>query len=321
MKMAASLMGIVMLTLVFAASAMAGNYGGKKILLIDSYHEGYAWSDGLVAGAKSVLDGKGADLKIVRMDTKRNSEETFKQEAALKVKAEIEAFKPDVVIAADDSAAKYVLAPFYKNAGIPFVFCGLNWDAAVYGLPYDNATGMVEVTMATELLNHLKKFAKGNRVGFVADDNNTMQKEVKNYKEILKLDMTTKLVKTMADWKQAIADIQGQVDMLIIGNPVGIQGWEEQDGLNYLSANTKIPTGAVDDHMAKFALLGFTKLPGEQGRYAAETALKILDGTAPTAIPVAKNKEGRLTVNVKIAKSLGVELPYELISSANQVFE
>ena len=65
---------------------------------------------------------------IFRMDTKRNTDEEFKKTAALKAKAEIEASKPDVVIAADDNASKYLIQPYFKDASLPFVFCGVNWD-------------------------------------------------------------------------------------------------------------------------------------------------------------------------------------------------
>ena len=47
-----------------------------------------------------------------------------------KAKAEIDAFKPDVVIAADDNASKYLIEPYFKDAALPFVFCGVNWDAS-----------------------------------------------------------------------------------------------------------------------------------------------------------------------------------------------
>jgi hypothetical protein len=31
--------------------------------------------------------------------------------------------------------------PFFKNASLPFVFCGINWDSTEYGLPCENVTG------------------------------------------------------------------------------------------------------------------------------------------------------------------------------------
>ncbi|HHO76243.1 MAG TPA: hypothetical protein ENN05_07415 [Deltaproteobacteria bacterium] len=53
----------------------------KKILFVDSYHEGYAWSDGIAAGIKEILSGTGVELNIFHMDTKRNGTEDAKIEA------------------------------------------------------------------------------------------------------------------------------------------------------------------------------------------------------------------------------------------------
>jgi hypothetical protein len=137
-------------------SAFGKNYNGKKVLYIDSYHVGYAWSDGVMRGVKTALEGTGVNLKMIAMDTKRNKGDEFKKEAALKAKAEIEAFKPDVVIAADDNASKFLIMPYFKDASLPFVFCGVNWDATGYGFPYSNTTGMVEVTPVPQLIEQLK---------------------------------------------------------------------------------------------------------------------------------------------------------------------
>lgn len=44
----------------------------------------------------------------------------------------------------------------------------VNWDASVYGYPYRNVTGMVEVAGARKLVDLLKDFVKGGKVGLLA---------------------------------------------------------------------------------------------------------------------------------------------------------
>ena len=126
-------------------TSFSRSYEGKKVLFIDSYHQGYAWSDGVTKGVQIKMKDTGVQLKVLRMDTKRNSSDDFKKEAAKKAVSVIKEFEPDVVIAADDNASKFLIKPYYKDAELPFVFCGVNWDAKVYGYPYKNVTGMVEV--------------------------------------------------------------------------------------------------------------------------------------------------------------------------------
>lgn len=309
--------------LVFAlsASCFAASYQGKKILFIDSYHQGYPWSDGVTEGVKSVIEPSGAELKIIRMDTKRNKSDDFKKEAALKAKAVIEQFKPDVVIASDDNASKYIIVPYFKDGDLPFVFCGLNWDASIYGFPMRNVTGMVEVSPVPQLLEQLKPFAKGNRVGHLAGDVTSARKEGEYIKKIFGLDLVEVYAKDLDDWKKGFKEIQDKVDMLIVGNTAGIVGWDNGDAAAFAVSHTKIPTGATQPFIADYAMITFGKVSTEQGAWAAQSALKILDGTSPADIPIVKNKEGELIVNVKIAQASGFEIPFELVQSADKVIE
>ena len=63
------------------------NYSEYKVLVIDSYHEGYDWSDGTEAGLRSVLDGTGIDIKVLHMDTKRNSDSDFRGKCGIRGKS------------------------------------------------------------------------------------------------------------------------------------------------------------------------------------------------------------------------------------------
>jgi len=66
----------------------------------------------------------------------------------------------------------------------------------------------------------------------------------------------------------------------------------------------------------KYALLGITKIPEEQGEWQAGTALKILDGASPSSIPLVKNKRGKLMVNLKIAEKLGAVFSPSVLKNA-----
>jgi len=293
----------------------------KKILYIDSYHAGYPWSDGITKGVRTVLDGKNIELKIVRMDTKRNTSKNFIRQAAMKAKMEIEKFQPDVVIASDDNASKYLIKPFFKDAGLPFVFCGINWDASMYGYPYKNVTGMIEVASVPELLKYLKPYAKGNRIAYIAADVSTARKEGMYYRKLYKLNMTEKYVSGFSDWVNALKSIQKNCDILIIGNNAGINDWNDAEAKNVILTETKVPSGTLYDFMAAYALIGYVKVPEEQGEWAAESALKILKGTDVASIPITSNKKGDLIINRKIERKLGLTFTDDIVSSAKTVIE
>lgn len=292
----------------------------KKVLFIDSYHAGYAWSDGEVQGAKSVIGDK-YDFKVIHMDTKRNSSAEAQKKAGDEAKTEIDSWKPDVVITADDNAAKLVIVPFYKDSDIPFVFCGINWDASSYGFPSKNVTGVLEVSVIKPLLDSMQKFAKGSRVGFIGKDNETDRKEADQLKKLGVQLTATKFVNTFEEWKTEYVKLQDETDMLIVINNAGISGWDETEAMKFTRENTKIPTGSSHDFIAPFVLIDYAKLAEEQGELAAGIAMNILEGKSPKDLPIVSNKKGQLYVNMAIAKKLGVQFPLEMLKAAKVIKE
>ena len=293
----------------------------KRVLYVDSYHQGYEWSDGVTEGVRSVLDNTGVDLKIFRMDTKRNTDEAYKKKAALQAKELIASFHPDVVIASDDNASKYLIMNYFKDADLPFVFCGVNYNADDYGFPYSNVTGMLELPPAIKLIYSLKHFKRIVTVGYLAADTLTERKDGLYTKRDVREDFIERYVKTFDEWKLAFNQMQNKVDVLIVGNNGGIQGWNDADAQRFALENTRIPTGCLLDWMAPVVFLGATRSAQEQGSYAATTALKILDGTPPSSIPIVGNVQANIIINMKMAKKLGIKVPNSFLKIASRIIE
>ncbi len=297
-----------LLCLLCSNTSFSRTYEGKKVLFIDSYHEGYAWSDGITKGVEMKLKDTGVVLKIHRMDTKRHSDDAFKKQAAQQAVELIKEFKPDVVIAADDNASKFLIKPYYKDADLPFVFCGVNWDAKVYDYPYKNATGMIEVAPIPILLEQMELYAQGKRIGFIGPDIITAHKEAENYRKVFGLKMVEYYAKSFQDWKNGFKQLQDKVDMLIVDSDGGLYDEHGKEYEEFAMKNSKIPSGTVYDFMARVALIGVIKIAEEQGIWAADTALSILDGTPPSEIEIVENKRAKLFINKKMADSMGVDL-------------
>jgi len=321
MKRVIQVFACVLVVACLPGFGLAKTYPGKKVLFVDSYHEGYNWSDGIWKGVQSTLKDTGIELKIIHMDTKRNGSEEFKQQAGQKVKAEIDAFKPDVVIAADDNASKYVIVPNFKAASLPFVFCGVNWDASEYGFPAPNVTGMIEVTAIDELAKLLKSMSKGERVGFIADDSETNRKEVANYKKVYNIDLVTYYAKTFDEFKQGFVALQDKVDCFVFYGWAAISGWNAAEAADFIEKNTRIPSGTFQEEVMPYVLVGYLKVPEEQGIWAATAALKILDGAKAGDIPIEPNKEGNLMLNAKLAEKAAIAIPADLIQAAVKVIQ
>lgn len=295
-------------------------YAKRKILWVDSYHRGYEWSDGIEIGIKNVLDETGVDLKIIHMDTKRNTDEAFGKAAAAMVKTEIDTFKPDVVIASDDNAQNYLVVPYLKDTEMPVVFCGVNWDASVYGYPTQNITGMIEADLITQLVDILSKHAPGTRIGFLSDDSTTSRKTIRFFNEqFFDGSMKVYLAGTFNEFKTAFVQAQQEVDILYFSSYAGISNWDGAAAKTFIRENTTIPSGSNLMFMSPYVLITLSRMPEEQGEWAAQTALKILDGQSPADIPVVSNKKGKIYLNMQLAKQLDIVFPIELIEQATLI--
>lgn len=292
----------------------------KKILYVDSYHPGYAWSADITAGIQSVLaERTDIELKIFRMDTKRYKSEAYKKQAARKAGYLIESWKPDIVIASDDNASKYLIAPYYKGTDLPVVFCGLNWDASIYGFPAKNVTGMIEVALYRQTIDLLRKHAKGDRIGYLASDVVTERKALKNITEKFGAVFTVRMAKTFDELKRGFLELQQATDMVLIQECRSVQGFDHREMVEFVDKNTLVPTGALQRYRSRYALVTLAKVGTEQGEYAARTALDILDGRSPQDIPVVANKKAEIYLNMILAKKLGIKFPMELLENSHLI--
>jgi len=216
------------------------------------------------------------------------------------------------------NAAKYLIATYYKDSALPFVFCGINWDASKYGFPSKNVTGMIEVQLIDQLVAYMAPYAKGNRIGSLRGNTMTNQVEAGYVERQLGTTIKTYFVNDIAEWEQKFVQLQGEVDMILLGDidTIELKGKSKEDVEQFIYENTTIPTGHWDAWFRKNALITLATIPQEQGEYAASAALEILGGKSPADIPLVKNKKARIYLNMKLAKKLGIIFPMDLIESA-----
>ncbi len=299
------------------APAANGATATGSIVWIDSYHAEYEWSAAIETGIRSVLDDTGVDLEVVRLDTKRVSDESARQAAAADAAAEIERIGPDVVIATDDNAQRYLIVPYLDGTATPVVFAGVNWDATPYGYPTSNITGMIEVDLVQDLVQLLAPHASGDRVGVLSGDTETDRKLAAVYNErFFANQLIVRYVADYAEFKTAFVEMQSEVDLLIIGNNAGITDWDAADAEAWLAEHTTIPTGGTQTWVGPYVLMALGGMGEEQGEYAATAALDILQGSSPTDIPVVENTRGKLVANLVIADALDIALSPSILRNA-----
>lgn len=311
------IVAVALAGLLVAPLEAADSVVGKKVLFVSSYHDGLPGADDVVAGVKEGFQGSGVKLTFLYMDTKRNPSESFAQDSALRIKAQIEELHPDIVIASDDAAAKYLVQPYYRDVELPIVFCGVNWDGSGYGFPYRNVTGVNEVELVPQMLRLLKVYARGDRIGYLAADNISERKNIEYHKKLFGLSYSTGyFVKTFDDYKAAYLQLQKEADLIVMLSPSGITGWDDAEAKTFVLKNAAIPSGAMVPWAAPYSLLTFSQILKEQGTLASGIALRILRGERPSDIPITENTGGTLYINMPIAMRLGITFDTKLLRLA-----
>ena len=313
--------GILMGVLTMFAMAGAAQAAGKKCFFVSSYEPAYDHSMAIEKGLRSVLEGK-CEIRQFNMDAKHRTRAADRVEQGLAAKAIIEAWQPDVVITADDEAAKYLLQAHYKDHPLPFAFCGVNWSGEAYGLPYSNATGMIEVAPVLAALEKAKEVVpESRRAVYLGAATFTEEGNLQRFQRAAAqagFVLDGRLVQTTDAWIAAYENSQDH-DLVIIGSSEGIKDWDPdrvQDAVLRLTRKL-----SVTNHpwMMPWSILGVTKISEEQGEWAGKVALRLLAGVKPSQIPVVPNKERDFWINESIRAAANVPLPRSLMQSAKKV--
>jgi ABC-type uncharacterized transport system substrate-binding protein len=263
------------------------------------------------------------ELKQFNMDAKRLKDPQDLAQKALEAKALIEAWQPDIVITADDEAAKYLVMPFYKDHTIPFVFCGINWTVEEYGLPYRNATGMVEVAPVEPLFDKVEALLPQHRRMFYLGANTSSERKnlqhVQEEAERRSIRLEARLVDTTEAWLTAFRAAQ-TYDFVVLGSHSGINDWDEATAREAARKVSQHLSLTNHEWMMPYAMLGLTKVPEEQGEWAGQTALYILAGANPSSIPIVPNRKWDIWVNPTLLEAAGIRVPKPLLQKAKKVY-
>lgn len=290
--------------------------GGPRIFCLNSYHAGYGPSDAVMQGIRDTL-GANASLKEFFLDAKRKPEPEAVSKRAIEASEAIRAFEPQVLIACDDDAVKYVVVPHFKDGPLPVVFCGVNWSCAQYGLPTPHVTGMVEIVPIEEALRVMQRHYPAIRKLTVLSEDSTSERSNRElldpmYRR-LGLEPSYLLVPDFAAWKEAFRNCNLEADLIYLPTHGAIRDWDDAAAAAWAREHIRKPVIACEDFMMPYCVVGITKVAREQGQWAARTALAILAGQSPERIPVVTNLQNRWYLNRELAEKIGFRPDPELL--------
>lgn len=319
---------LLVLGLVSALALSACDKSEATVLLIFSYHAEYTWHAEEARGVEEVLQREGISFEAFYLDTKRHTSHEWEEQVAAEAREKIDECDPDLVIVFDDNACALV-GRQYVGESLPFVFCGVNADPAEYGFPATNVTGVLErpdLRASAELLQQLVPDAE--EVALILDASPSAEGFTEGLEgvslpvEIVEVYFTN----DFSDWQAKILEVQSKADAigLFTYHTIRKQGEEESmspdEVLQWTLENSRLPELATLDFTIEGgALCGVVLSAYEQGKTAAEIAVRILTGEKPSDIPMAIPQATRAMVNAARAVQLGIEITEETLAEIELV--
>jgi putative tryptophan/tyrosine transport system substrate-binding protein len=238
--------------------------------------------------------------------------------------AEIEEkIKPDLIFAVGVWALQAIVA---RPPSAPVVYAMVLNPPSVLGADAKNVTGAsmnVPVEQPIRLFKQLGPQVK--RIGVIFNRNRTgyLVRQAQAVAREEGLELITREVSSPKDVVAALESLQDGIDALwIVPDETTLSQAVVQQMLLF-SYRKRIPLlGLSDRHAQMGALFALSFASGEDiGRQAGELAQAILSGRAPSGVPYTNARKVYLTVNLKAAQKLGLEIPPAILARATNVIQ
>lgn len=323
----------------------------QKVMIINSYHPGWALEDDLVSGIQSGLEregfsaGKDYRLKVFWMDTKVNhtTQEEIEAQGA-KALTLIDEWKPNIVFVNNDNALKYVSVAYADNnpeSRLPFIFAGTNIDPSIYAAvgSLEHPAGMITGTLErlpfeTAFEEARKVFPNATQMLLMSDASPSSvdaKREFEAWYALHGNDSPLQVVDFVQtngfeEWKRAVESYQNRVDMIGF---IGYQQVRDTDGrvlpaaevASWTAENSDLPELDLIPTDAQYGMLmGAGISYYKTGMYGGIVGGEVLKGAAPNRFPIVDPKVTELTFNRQRAEDLNVTIPIGSLVLADEVY-
>lgn len=314
---------VLLVTAVFlssfpVAAVTAPTMSLTKVLYLNSYHEGYKWSDDIYTGIRSVLplEDPRFTLRIEYMDTQSTADPAYLEQLLKTYRLKYADGDFDLILASDDAAYRFLLAHGQELfPDVPVVFCGVNaFDpASLKGHP--NFTGVAEGYDILSTIKTAAAMTPGIDTVYYVNDNTltgqSIMKEFQNTMDQLQDSFTfIPLDGNNLQELEAKSKTLPKNSILLM-----LIYFRDNEGTNYtygecvtgLAAVSSVPIYGVWDFHLGAGIVGGRLTSGfYQGKTAAQIAVAILKGQSPDTIPVVTEETTHYAFDYQQLKAFGI---------------
>jgi len=298
---------IFLFLFVIPASAQVNQ---KKVLILNSYHKGFPWTDNIVQGIESILGSEenDTDLTIEYMDTKSQGfSEDYQQVLYELYSHKYRDKRFDLIVSSDDNAFDF-LREYGEQLfpGAPFVFCGVNNRNAPNMVDPTRSTGVLESTAHEQTIDLiLKLHPKTKNIYLVVDTTpsgdyrwGVVSPSFSQYPAINFIRLSDE--NTIGEIEDIVGDL-GEESAIIFftlyrdktGKYISVK-----EGVTRITKASARPVYTTHRLELDYGAVGGKVLGGfYHGEFTAGLALRILNGEAVSSIPVVKRSPTRYVFN------------------------
>lgn len=289
-----------------------------KILVINSYHRGYDWSDKIMRGIEKTVQRTtpSPQLYFEYLDTKRTPPEKAFRITERHFKDKYTRTKFSLIIATDHNAFHFALRErkkFFLN--IPIVFCGIDAELAAKYEKDPLITGVVEerdpegtISLAQHLYPEMKRLVA------ISDTTTTGQNLLASVRTTMKEKHPDLAYKefvgfTTSQLKRRLAALSEGSVLLFISGFLDSEGQAHslRETFQLITSSTTLPVFTlVGTYLGYGALGGELLSPELQGEHAAHKALQILSGISPNDLAIDMTSPVEIVLDWNAMERFGI---------------
>ena len=272
----------------------------KRVMILNSYHNTYLWTDQITDAVKQQISARFKDVEyyVEYMDAKRLCSEELTQNIYQNLKLKYHHIKLDIIIVSDDDALLF-MRRFHDDLfpDVPVVFCGINEEKNLQGLPRRYYTGLLEVLDVKPNIELIKKLWPQTQKIYVISDCTTTGLALRRLVSEAAPDFPNIRFIFLKGEDLSTSEMLKQLNQLDQRSAVFMNVWFRDKNNEFIaykdinpmmSATCPVPIFGMIDMLIDLNIVGGKMNGGNiQGRKAGEMAVKIMTGeTTAAQLPI-----------------------------------
>lgn len=292
-----------------------------NVLILNSYHVGYQWSEDIVAGIRSTFNESTIhpEIFVEYMDTKRYKPEEIFPILRAMYGSKYQHIHFDAIISVDNTAL-YFLSTYHDQLfpGVPVIFVGVN------GLQQEMLGGLTEITGIAESLDEadtvdliLQLLPETRHLALITDSTVTGEIHARRFHDLApkyaeRLEFLYFSNLTKDELARALQELPDDTVIFFRSffRDRANESLTVEEALQLINTHSPAPIFTTWDFTLGQGVVGGALLTGEsQGQAAAALALQVLQGTPASTLPILQSSPSQIFLDYNQLQALNIPAP------------